>query len=247
MNNKRFVSFVIKLILFTLVGSFFAWSLKSGYYQLIIDDSEGFIFLLKQHINMVLLSSLLAIVLAIPMGILITRPKFQKLQWLFMNTANLGQTIPSLAILALAMTWMGIGFKPAVFALFLYSLLPILRNTVAGIKSIDPDLLDAAKGIGYTPAQILLKIELPNAAYPIMAGIRTAVVINIGTAALAYLVGGGGLGDWIFTGIMMRDNSYLLSGAIPVTLLALLADQLVRLIEKLVISKGLRQSVTVSD
>lgn len=247
MKNKRFVSFFIKLILFTLVGSFFAWSFKSGYYQLIIDDSEGFIFLLKQHINMVLLSSLLAIVLAIPMGILVTRPKFQKLQWLFMNTANLGQTIPSLAILALAMTWMGIGFKPAVFALFLYSLLPILRNTVAGIISIDPDLLDAAKGIGYTPAQILLKIELPNAAYPIMAGIRTAVVINIGTAALAYLVGGGGLGDWIFTGIMMRDNSYLLSGAIPVTLLALLADQLVRLIEKLVISKGLRQSVTVSD
>ena len=247
MNNKRFVSFVIKLILFTLLGSFFAWSFKSGYYQLIIDDSEGFIFLLKQHINMVLLSSILAIVLAIPMGILATRPKFQKLQWLFMNTANLGQTIPSLAILALAMTWMGIGFKPAVFALFLYSLLPILRNTVAGIKSIDPDLLDAAKGIGYTPAQILLKIELPNAAYPIMAGIRTAVVINIGTAALAYLVGGGGLGDWIFTGIMMRDNSYLLSGAIPVTLLALLADQLIRLIEKLVISKGLRQTVTVSD
>ncbi|MBT2687401.1 ABC transporter permease [Bacillus sp. ISL-47] len=247
MNNKRLVSFIIKLALFTMVMSFFAWSFKSGYYQLILDDSEGFIFLLKQHINMVALSSFLAIVLAIPMGILVTRPKFQKLQWLFMNTANLGQTIPSLAILALAMTWMGIGFKPAVFALFLYSLLPILRNTVAGIKSIDPDLLDAAKGIGYTPAQILLKIELPNAAYPIMAGIRTAVVINIGTAALAYLVGGGGLGDWIFTGIMMRDNSYLLSGAIPVTLLALFADQLIRVAEKLIVSKGLRQSVTVSD
>ena len=247
MKNNRFVSFVIKLILFTLVGSFFAWSFKSGYYQLIIDDSEGFLFLLKQHINMVLLSSVLAILIAIPLGILVTRPKFQKLQWISMNTANLGQTIPSLAILALAMTWMGIGFKPAVFALFLYSLLPILRNTVAGIKSIDPDLLDAAKGIGYTPAQVLLKIELPNAAYPIMAGIRTAVVINIGTAALAYLVGGGGLGDWIFTGIMMRDNSYLLSGAIPVTLLALAADQVIRMLEKLVVSKGLRQTITVSD
>ncbi|UII56462.1 ABC transporter permease [Cytobacillus spongiae] len=247
MKNKKLLSFIIKFILLLLVLSFFAWSLKKGYYQLILDDFEGFQFLLIQHIQMVFISSLLAIVLAIPLGILVTRPRFRKLQWLFMNTANLGQTIPSLAILALAMTWMGIGFKPAVFALFVYSVLPILRNTVAGINSLDPHLLDAAKGIGYKPAQILLKIELPNAAYPIMAGIRTAVVINIGTAALAYLVGGGGLGDWIFTGIMMRDNSYLLSGAVPVTILAMLTDFILRMLEKVVISNGLRQSVTTAE
>ncbi|GAA0488309.1 ABC transporter permease [Salinibacillus aidingensis] len=243
MNRKKLLATLLKALLSILTVLFFVWSYRSGYYQLIFDDPEGFWFLFQQHLKMVLLSSSLAIALSVPLGILVTRPKFKKVQWLIMNTANLGQTIPSLAILALAMTWMGIGFKPAVFALFLYSLLPILRNTVAGIDSIKPELLDAARGMGYKPYQILFKIELPNAAFSIFAGIRTAVVLNIGTAALAYLVGGGGLGDWIFTGIMMRDNIYLLSGAVPVTLLALFADLTLRIIEGFVISKGVRQSV----
>ncbi|SET19557.1 osmoprotectant transport system permease protein [Salinibacillus kushneri] len=243
MSGKKLLAILLKVLLSIVVIIFFVWSYHSGYYQLIWDDTEGFFFLFKQHLNMVLLSSFLAIAISVPLGIFVTRPKFKKVQWLIMNTANLGQTIPSLAILALAMTIMGIGFKPAVFALFLYSLLPILRNTVAGIDSIKPELLDAAKGMGYKPYQILFKIELPNAAFSILAGIRTAVVLNIGTAALAYLVGGGGLGDWIFTGIMMRDNIYLLSGAVPVTLFALLADQILRIIENLLISKGVRQSV----
>ncbi|QHS23681.1 ABC transporter permease [Virgibacillus sp. MSP4-1] len=243
MNRKKLLATLLKTLLSILTVLFFVWSYRSGYYQLIFDDPEGFWYLFQQHLKMVLLSSSLAIALSVPLGILVTRPKFKKIQWLIMNTANLGQTIPSLAILALAMTWMGIGFKPAVFALFLYSLLPILRNTVAGIDSIKPELLDAARGMGYKPYQILFKIELPNAAFSILAGIRTAVVLNIGTAALAYLVGGGGLGDWIFTGIMMRDNIYLLSGAVPVTLLALFADLILRIIESFVISKGVRQSV----
>lgn len=245
MENKKLLAKLMKTVILTLVVIFFVWSIGAGYYQLIVEDTEWFLTLLKQHILMVLLSSLLAIMIALPLGVLVTRPNFKKFQWYVMNTANLGQTIPSLAILAIAMTWMGIGFKPAVFALFLYSLLPILRNTVAGISSIDPQLIDAAKGIGYKPSQILLKIEIPNAAYAIMAGIRTAMVLNIGTAALAYLVGGGGLGDWIFTGIMMRDNAYLLSGAVPVTLLAMLTDYSLRTLENNVISKGVRQSVAI--
>ncbi len=137
---------------------------------------------------------------------------------------------------------LGIGFKTAVFALFIYSLLPIYRNTVAGIDSIDEDLIDAAKGMGMKPSQILFRIELPNAAYSILAGIRTAVVLNIGTAALAYVVGGGGLGVWIFTGIQLFDNGYLISGAVPVTLMAIMADYILRGVEHIVVPKGTRRS-----
>jgi osmoprotectant transport system permease protein len=136
---------------------------------------------------------------------------------------------------------LGIGFKTAVFALFIYSILPIFRNTVAGIDSIDKNLIDAAKGMGMKPHQILFRIELPNSAYSILAGIRTAVVLNIGTAALAYVIGGGGLGVWIFTGIQLFDNGFLISGAIPVTLLAIFADYLLRKLENLIVPKGFRR------
>ena len=159
------------------------------------------------------------------------------------NTVNFGQTIPSLAVLALMISILGIGFNTAIFALFIYSLLPIYRNTVAGIDSIDENLIDAARGMGMKPHQILFRIELPNASYSILAGIRTAVVLNIGTAALAYVVGGGGLGVWIFTGIQLFDNGYLISGAIPVTILAILVDLLLRLIERLIVPKGTKQTL----
>jgi osmoprotectant transport system permease protein len=154
--------------------------------------------------------------------------------------ANLGQTIPSLAILALAMGFIGIGIPAAIIALFVYSLLPIIQNTIAGIDSVDPDTIDAAHGMGLTPRQILWRIEMPNALISILAGIRTALVINIGTAALAYLVGAGGLGVWIFTGIRLFDNSFLISGAVPVTLLAILIDFLFRWLEFILVPKGLR-------
>jgi len=197
--------------------------------------------LLRQHIVLVLVSSVLAILIAVPAGILITRPKFKKAEWAVSNIANLGQTIPSLAVLALMISVLGIGFQTAVFALFIYSILPIFRNTVAGLDSIDKNMIDAAKGMGMKPHQILFRIELPNSAYSILAGIRTAVVLNIGTAALAYVVGAGGLGVWIFTGINLFDNGFLISGAIPVTLLAILADYILRKIEYVVVPKGSRR------
>ncbi|HEX7064148.1 MAG TPA: ABC transporter permease, partial [Bacillales bacterium] len=154
-----------------------------------------------------------------------------------------GQTIPNLAVLSLMMGILGLGFKTAAFALFIYSLLPIFRNTVAGIDSVDHHLIDAAKGMGMKPHQILFRIELPNALYSIMAGVRTAVVLNIGAAALAFMIGAGGLGAWIFTGITTFDNGLLLSGAVPVTLLALLVDYLLRLLESFVVPKGTKRSV----
>jgi len=194
--------------------------------------------LIKQHLVLVGISSIGAILVAIPSGILVTRPRFKKLEGFVSNMVSLGYTIPNMAVLALVMGILGIGFKTAAFALFLYSILPIFRNTVAGLKSIDSHMIDAAKGMGLKPHQILFKIELPNAAYSIIAGVRTAVVINIGATALAHLVGGGGLGDWVFTGIKLFDNGILLSGAIPITILAILTDQLLRLVEHWVVPEG---------
>jgi osmoprotectant transport system permease protein len=242
MNNKKLVSRIVRYFVYALVIAFFTWAIMNQYFNYIFSETNTFLLLLKQHFQLVLVSSLLAIAVAVPVGILITRKSFRRAEWAVSNTVNFGQTIPSLAVLALTISILGIGFKTAIFALFIYSLLPIYRNTVAGIDSIDDNLIDAARGMGMTPSQILFKIELPNAAYSILAGIRTAVVLNIGTAALAYVVGGGGLGVWIFTGIQLFDNGYLISGAIPVTLLAIVVDYLLRLLERVVVSDGIKQT-----
>lgn len=242
-NTKKVVSNIVRYVVYALVILFFVWAIKNHYFDYMFSQSNTFLHLLKQHLQLVLVSSLLALVVAVPVGILITRKQFRRAEWIVSNTVNFGQTIPSLAVLALMISILGIGFNTAIFALFIYSLLPIYRNTVAGIDSIDENLIDAARGMGMKPHQILFRIELPNASYSILAGIRTAVVLNIGTAALAYVVGGGGLGVWIFTGIQLFDNGYLISGAIPVTILAILVDLLLRLIERLIVPKGTKQTL----
>lgn len=240
MNKKKRIATLVKAVSWILVIAFFYWAITNKMLSHIYEEPARFLELLQQHLMIVLVSGLGAIIVAIPLGILLTRPKFRKGQWLFVNIANLGQTIPSLAILALAMGFLGIGIKPAIIALFLFSVLPILQNTIAGLDAVDKQTIDAAKGMGYTLTQILWKIELPQAALFIFAGIRTALVINVGTAALAYLIGGGGLGVWVFTGIQLFDNSFLLSGAIPITILAIVLDYVCKGLEFLMVPKGLR-------
>lgn len=242
MNKKKVISNVIRYGIYLLVLLFFVWTIQQGYFNKIVNEPDTFFTLLEQHLVLVGVSSLFAIVVALPAGVLVTRPRFRKLEWIVSNIANLGQTIPSLAVLALLLGILGLGYKTAVFALFIYSVLPIFRNTVAGIDSINDNLIDAAKGMGFKPYQVLFRVELPNAAYSIIAGIRTAIVLNIGTAALAYLIGGGGFGNWIFTGINLFDNGTLISGAVPVTLLALLADLMLRLLELVIVPKGARRT-----
>jgi osmoprotectant transport system permease protein len=196
--------------------------------------------LVVQHMVMVGVSMLLATALGLSVGILLTRPRFKKYTDIVMYIVSLGQTIPSLAVIALAMSFMGIGFKPAVFALFIYSVLPIARNTLAGITAVPPWMIDAAKGMGMSNSRILMQVELPNAMSVILTGFRIALVINIGTAALAFLIGAGGLGELIFTGIDLLRPDKLLAGAIPTTLLALVLDYLVELAGLVLIPKGLR-------
>lgn len=195
---------------------------------------------LLQHIQLVFISMLIAILIGIPLGILITRKKVFKGPVL--GIANILQTIPSLALLGFMIPLFGIGIKTAVAALFLYSLLPIIRNTYTGIKDVDLSILEAAKGMGMTDFQILFKVQLPLALNVIMAGIRTATVINVGTATLAAFIGAGGLGDFIFIGISRNIDALVLIGAFPAALLALVFDGLLGLLEKITTPKGIKVS-----
>lgn len=234
---------MVKAGLYVIVISILGWAYFSGAFQFIIDNPKDLLYLTGQHLKLVGISAALAIATAIPLGILITRPKFKKLDWIVLNFANIGQTVPSLAILALVMSYFGLGWQTAIFALWFNSLLPILRNTVAGIENVNPQIIDAGKGMGMTSKQIFFKLELPNALYAIMAGIRTSVVINVGTGALAFLIGGGGLGDLIFTGISLYDTGIMLSGAVPVILLAVLLDVLLGKLEKIIVPRGLQRTL----
>lgn len=203
-------------------------------------EQEYVFLLIRQHLYLVLISMSMAIVAGLTAGIIVSRKKFQKYSGMVMYVIGLGQTIPSLAVLAIVMSFLGIGSKPAIFALFIYSTLPIARNTLAGILAVSPAIIDAAKGIGMSPRKILFDIEIPNAMHVILTGIRVALVINIGTAALGYLIGAGGLGDLIFTGINLMQTDKLLAGALPVILLALIGDYLIELIGIVLIPKGIR-------
>jgi osmoprotectant transport system permease protein len=150
------------------------------------------------------------------------------------------QTIPSIALLAFMLPLFGIGAKTAIAALFLYGLLPILRNTITGIRGVDARLTEVGLGLGMTSRQLLRQVELPLAAPVILAGVRTSTVINIGTATLAAFIGAGGLGDPIVTGLTVTDINLILSGALPAALLAVIVDGLLGGVERWATPRGLR-------
>ncbi len=199
--------------------------------------------LLGQHLWLVFLSLLAATLIAIPLGVLITR--FRPLRRPLLGMASVLQTIPSLALLAFLITLpgLGLGAPAAIVALVLYAILPILRNTYTGLDSVDPELIDAAKGMGLTPRQALLRVQFPLALRTILAGLRTAAVICVGIATLAAFIGAGGLGQPILEGLYLNDTSLILFGAIPAALMALAVDGLLGLAETLCTPRGLRKGV----
>lgn len=186
----------------------------------------------REHIYIVFVSSLLSIFTAVPLGLLLTRPRFKKFGDRILGIVNIGQTIPSLAIVALFVGLLGIGARTAILALWIYSLLPILRNTMVGILNLDQAVLEAARGIGMKPRRILTKVEMPLALPIIVAGIRTAVTINIGTAILAAFVGGGGLGDLIISGNNINRWQIRILGASLPAMMAIVADTVFSAIEE---------------
>ncbi|WP_066186776.1 ABC transporter permease/substrate-binding protein [Gracilibacillus timonensis] len=192
---------------------------------------------LIEHIQLSFVALFFAVVIAIPLGIYLTRK--EKIAEGIIGIAAVLQTIPSLALLGLFIPLFGIGYQPAVIALVIYALLPILRNTYTGIKEIDPSLVEAAMAMGMNQYKRLQKVELPLAMPVIMAGIRTAMVLIIGTATLAALIGAGGLGDLILLGIDRNNSALIVLGAIPAALLAVIFDFLLRKMEKLSYKKTL--------
>jgi osmoprotectant transport system permease protein len=177
------------------------------------------------HIELVLVSSGLTILIGLPLGIFATRPSGAQFRELISAAVDLGQTFPPVAVLALALPILGFGFTPTIAALVLYGLFPVVSGTIAGIESVPSAVLDAARGMGMGPRQILLRVELPLAAHLILGGIRTSVIINIGTATVGAAVGADGLGVPIIGGLVGTQNvAYVLEGAIPAAILAILAD-----------------------
>lgn len=190
-----------------------------------------------EHFYLSFLAIFLGILVAVPLGALLTR--VEKGSETIIKVVGIFQTIPSLALLSIMIPFFGIGKIPAVIALFLYSLLPILRNTYVGIKSVDATYLDAAKGMGMSQMQRLLQIELPLAMGVIMAGIRVSTVYVISWTTLASYIGAGGLGDFIFNGLNLYRMDLVMMGTIPITLLALLSDALLKRSEiKLTMDRG---------
>jgi osmoprotectant transport system permease protein len=194
-------------------------------FQFFVQNHEEVLALTLEHLGMVAASTLLAVLIGIPLGILITRrPGWNKP---VLGSANIIQTIPSLALFGflLPVPWIGArSGRLAILALTLYALLPLIRNTYAGIKGVDPAVVEAGRGMGMTDGQLLWQVQLPLALGVIVAGVRVATVISVGLAPIAAAIVAGGLGEYIFRGLAMVNNQLILAGAIPAALLALLAD-----------------------
>lgn len=223
-----------------LLGAFAlgAVAYQQGVIPQIIERWDDVWFLGKEHMLLVAISGTLAILTGVPLGIWLSRPSMRKWAESLIQGLNIGTTIPTLAILALSMSLLGIGKVPAIFGLWVASLLPIVRNTYTGILAVPPHLKEAAVGMGMRPNQILWKVEVPNALFVMFAGIRTALAINVGTVPLAYLIGGGGLGELIFSGIALDMTDLMLAGAIPVALLAVLTDFMVAQCQLWLVPRG---------
>lgn len=203
-----------------------------SFIDFISSNYSQIVSLLMEHLNLTFISVGLAILIGVPIGILISyAPKASKP---ILSIANIIQAIPSMALLGFLIPFLGIGSSPAIFAVVLYSLLPIIKNTYTGIESINPQTLEAAKGIGLTPLQILYKIQIPLALPIIMAGVRIASVTAVGLMTIAAFIGAGGLGYLVFSGIRTVNTNQILAGAIPACFLALFVDFLIALIENLV-------------
>ncbi|MBJ7571684.1 ABC transporter permease [Bacillus halotolerans] len=197
-----------------------------------------------EHITISLIAVILGVAAAVPLGIVLTRMK--KGAGTIIGIVNIIQTLPSLAILAFFIPLLGVGKVPAIVALFFYSVLPILRNTYTGIRGVNKNLLESGKGIGMTDAEQIRLVELPLAAPVIMAGIRTSTIYLIGWATLASFIGGGGLGDYIFIGLNLYQPEYILGGAVPVTILAIVIDYVLALTERKITPAGLQGMKEVS-
>ncbi len=191
-----------------------------------------------QHIKLTVVATLIVVVIAIPLGIALTRPSLRRLEPIAVNIANIGQAAPAVGLLVLFTFWLGTGFRTAITGLVVYAILPILQNTIIGLRQVDQRTIEASRGIGFSAARTLIQVELPLAVPVILNGVRTALVILVGTATLSTFIGATSLGTLITTGVTLFLPRLLISGAILVGLLALIIDWLGRLVELAATPRG---------
>lgn len=192
-----------------------------------------------QHVRLTAISTFWVLIIAIPLGIALTRRGLRRAAPVVTAIANIGQATPAIGLLALLVIWLGIGPSTAITGMVIYAVLPVFSNTVAGLKAIEPTLVEASRGIGMSAMGTLTKVELPLAVPLILAGVRTALVLNVGTATLATFGGGGGLGDLITSGIQTQRMPVLVLGSVLTVVLALLVDWLASLVEVALTPRGL--------
>lgn len=200
--------------------------------QELVYDRQPLVQLALWHVGVVAAAEIVAVALAVSLGILVTRARGGEFMTLARMISNLGQTFPPIAVLAVTVPIVGFGFEPTFIALCAYGLLPVFENTVAGLRGLPDAILESARGMGMSKAAILRQVELPLAAPVILAGIRVSTIINIGTATIGSTVGAKGLGEVIIAGLQAGNQAYIAQGAILVALLAITFDSSFRLIER---------------
>ncbi len=237
---RKFVPVIVAIVVVLWLYKYY------GALEYTVKNLSEFFRLIYEHLILVIISMAAAIAVGVTLGVIMTRKSLEGISPVIMAVVNIWQSVPSLGVIALAygilplLGMSGIGVVPALIALFMHAVAPIVRNTFAGIDSVSGDVIESATGMGMTKKQILFDIEIPNAMPVIMGGIRTSTAIIVGTAPLAFLIGGGGLGFWIFTGIALVDMGIMFAGAVPVALIAMIFDYLLAMLEKVVVSKGIQ-------
>ena len=247
MTTRILFHLIKRLVPVLLTICFIVWLYTFyGAWDYTIKNIAEFFKLIIEHFILVIISMICAVFVGISLGTIMTRKGMGKVSPVIMAVVNVWQSIPSLGVIALAYGFLpliglsGIGMAPALLALFFHAVAPIVRNTYAGIDAVSKDVIEAATGMGMTKKQILFQIEIPNALPVIAGGVRTSTAIIVGTAPLAFLIGGGGLGFWIFTGIALVDMGIMMAGAVPVALIAMLFDFGLAQSEKVFISRGVQ-------
>ena len=222
------VLLIVMMVDIELFTGFFGYFTKNS--EPAIYSRDSYINIVGWHLLTVFIASLAATIVAVSVGIFVTRPMGEAFMPLAKMLANLGQTFPPVAVLALCVPIVGFGMEPILVALFLYGILPIFENTITGLEQVDKPVLEAARGMGLTPKQRLISVELPLAIPVIIAGIRVSTVINIGTVAIGSTVAAKGLGEVIIAGLLTDNMAFVLQGGIMVALLAIVIDKAIEII-----------------
>ena len=204
-----------------------------------LDWNENVFPQIRQHLALTMWSTLWVLIIAVPLGVALTRPALRKVSGAFLTVASSGQALPAYGLFVIMYFWLGTGSRTAIVALVVFTLLPVLRNTMVGLDQVSGEVIESAKGMGMTRWQVLRRVEMPLAVPVILAGVRTALVINVGMAALAVFTGGGGLGVTINSGLKLSNPIVTVTAAGATALLALTVDWLAAVVERVLRPRGL--------